>query len=76
VKVNEENIACNNIAEYLDDTPANGTQQNIVIGNGFKGYIRKIKVYDWPKNDESMKLMYRTAPACYKFHHTQTECEI
>lgn len=61
--MNDEAMVCNIVAGYFDDTPANGTLGQILIGTGFKGYIRKIKIYDWPKNEPAMKLMYRTAPA-------------
>jgi hypothetical protein len=73
VKVNDEAITCRIVTGYFDDTAANGTLNNLIIGNGFKGFIRKVKIYDWPKNDESMKLMYRTSPQCYKFHHSQAD---
>ena len=71
--MNDDPISCNIVATYFDDTAVNGTAGNILIGTGFHGFIRKVKIYDWPKNEDSMKLMYKVAPACYKFHHTQTD---
>jgi hypothetical protein len=71
--MNAEPIKCNMIPTFYDDTI---NVDAITIGYGFRGFIRKIKVYDWPKNEESMELMYRVAPACYKFHHTQGNCDI
>jgi len=32
------------------------------IGLGFSGYMRKIKIYDYPKEEVSMDLMYKVAP--------------
>jgi hypothetical protein len=58
--MNDETRVCNTVATFYDDTGGAG---NIRIGYGFKGYIRKIKVYDWFKHDFDMKKMYRTSPA-------------
>jgi len=66
--MNDEPMVCNLVATYYDDTAGPG---NLRIGNGFKGYIRKIKIYDWFKHEQDQIDMYRTAPACYKFHHSQ-----
>lgn len=73
VKMNDEATACNFVATYYDDTLGVG---NIRIGFGFWGYIRKIKIYDWFKTEPNLKDMYRIAPACYKFHHNQSDCDI
>jgi hypothetical protein len=75
IKVNNGNIACQMRNTYYDDTTpaANAVFR---IGQGFNGYMRKIKIYDYPKMDPSMKLMYKTAPQCYKFHHSQPDCAI
>lgn len=74
VKVNDEAtkciIAATYYATYYDDTGGAG---NIRIGNGFRGYIRKIKIYDWFKTEPNLKIMYRKSPQCYKFHHFQPD---
>lgn len=59
LKMNDDPRVCNKVATYYDDTGGAG---NIRIGFGFKGYIRKIKIYDWFKTDQSMKIMYKTTP--------------
>ena len=73
VKMNDDPRYCNKVATYYDDTTAVG---NLRIGYGFNGYIRKIKIYDWFKTDQSMKIMYKTTPQWYKFHWTQPDCNI
>lgn len=78
VKMNDEAIYCEKtttIELFIDDfTP--GAPQTLIIGAGISGFIRKIKLYDYPKMEPDMELMYKVAPQCYKFHHSQTDCEI
>lgn len=78
VKMNEDPIVCqittNTDVFYDDVTPAQPA--TLIIGAGFGGFIRKIKVYDWPKMEPSMELMYKLSPQCYQFHHNQSDCHI
>ena len=63
MKINEDPRYCNKIKTYYDDTALyGGGAGNLRIGFGFHGYIRKIKIYDWFKTDQSMKIMYKTSP--------------
>lgn len=49
--MNDEATKCNMVATFYDDTAATGGGAgNLRIGNGFWGYIRKIKIYDWFKD--------------------------
>lgn len=59
LKMNDDPRHCNIVATYYDDTGGAG---NLRIGYGFNGFIRKIKIYDWFKTDQSMKIMYKTSP--------------
>lgn len=72
--MNEEPISCGQYASFYDDV--NGTRIiNMRIGLGFGGYMRKIMIYDYPKTEPSMEMMYKEAPQCYKFHHSQPDCD-
>jgi cysteine-rich repeat protein len=74
IKMNEEPISCSQQISFYNDI--NGTRLiNMRIGNGFGGYIRKIMIYDYPKTEPSMEMMYKEAPQCYKFHHSQPDCD-
>lgn len=59
LKFNDDPTVCDMVATYYDDTGGAG---NIRIGNGFRGYIRKIKIYDWFKTEPNLKIMYRKSP--------------
>jgi hypothetical protein len=54
-------MVCNNLTTFFDPITTNA---NIVqrIGNGLNGYIRKIKIYDYPKTLPTFELMYKTTP--------------
>jgi len=62
VKMNDEPIVCSLQTAVYDDW-STGIRQNVqMIGAGLSGYIRKIKIYDYPKTEPSMELMYKTSP--------------
>lgn len=72
MKWNSDPVSCGKKTSFYDDDIPN-IPNNMRIGNGFGGFIRKIKIYDYPKQEPGFELMYKLAPQCYKFHHTQTD---
>lgn len=65
--MNDESIVCtvynSTTNKFFDDVdPGNSRTQTLIIGGGFDGFMRKIKIYDYPKMEPSMKMMYKVAP--------------
>jgi hypothetical protein len=59
--MNEEPISCSKQLSFYDDNLGVNVN-NMRIGSGFGGYIRKIMIYDYPKTEPSMEMMYKEAP--------------
>ena len=73
--MNDEAIYWKTQNTFYDDTVPT-TTQTLRIGQSFYGYMRKIKIYDYPKTLPSMQMMYKTSPQWYKFHWTQPDWNI
>lgn len=73
LKMNVEPQKCIMVGGFYDEGYyANGRLQ---IGGDyppekwFKGYIRKVKFYDWPQLETSVKIRVRHEPYCHDFHN-------
>ena len=64
-----------NCADYPQTFADSGALGTVIIGPGFRGYMRKLKIFDHPKVRTSTEIMYRLGTKCYKFHWSQTQCE-
>lgn len=79
--INTQDYECQIVGGFFDAVWGGNQAYEIEIGGEypleqyFHGYVRKVKIYDWPQLQESTKFRVRDDHTCHMFHYQQDKCE-